>query len=694
VLRVALSLAGADAAFLWRCRESLELIAAAGASGDVDEAEARSLAAAALERSEVEIETVDARHSAALPLGDPPLGVLQLFFGREPLPATEDLERLRTFALRAAQTLRAVDRVRATAAELEQTRALLAAVGAATEELSLTHAVETAIERVRRHVGAERIAVYLREDGRLVTAAARGVTGPHARVAEALLELALGPYRARGMVAIDDAAAEPRLAAVADAVSEVVIEAAIALPLVVANDVVGLLAAYPPRRRLPDAPGQALLAALAGQLAVTVQNARLHERSTRLGVELEHALGAERAAARERRALYEISRSFTRTLSLDVTVEAVVNTVVEHLDVDAALIRLPDPRGDLLIPHALHVDDERLAEALRPILYRAQPVGRLLERTTPTMLDAESAPLLAPFLAKGSTAALIPIAKEEGSALAALTLVSVDPARPITDATLEVAAAVAAQAALAIDNARLYRQQTDLTDAMRRSLLPQVRPIVTGLDVGEVYAPSALVELGGDLYDYVALEDGRLAVILADVTGHGVDAAADMAMAKYVFRTLVREHPRPADFVRAVNAVVVNEIGPGKFITLIYLVVDPATGEVACASAGHPPPRVVDAEGVTPLRTQGLALGVDAEQEYEEVRTRLEPGASVVVYTDGVVEARSGKEQYGTERLDTVLRRRHAVSAENIAASVIESARKFTGGELTDDCAVVVVKRL
>jgi serine phosphatase RsbU (regulator of sigma subunit) len=699
LLRVVLSLADADGAALWRCGPELTLIANEGMSAVADDDAAERAAASALERGTTVVEQINAHLAVALRLGEPPLGVLELFFEPEKAPPPRELDRLAAFAVRAAEALRAVERARATAAELDQTRALLGAVAEASEQLTLAHAVETTVQRVRDLVGARRIAVYLREEGRLVPAAEQGLTGPHVRVAEALLELALGPFRARGMVAIPDAAGERRLAAVADAIAEVGIEAAVALPLVVESDAIGLLAAYPRRRRLPDASGEALLSALAGQLAVAVQNARLHERATRLGSELENALAAEREAARRLRALFDIAESFAQSLSLDVTVAAVARTVVEHLELDAALIRLPDARREVLVPHALHIRDERVGPALRSILSRPQSLEHpalqsVFAEGRPKLLDPDTAPLLAPFLDKGSTAAVIPIATSS-EVIATLSIVSLNPARPITEATLDVAGAVAAQAALAIDNARLYQQQKDFADAMQRSLLPQVRPAVSGLDVGEVYAPSARVELGGDLYDYVALDDGRFAVVLGDVTGHGIDAAADMAMAKYVFRTLVREHANPAEFVRAANEVVVDEIAPGKFMTLLYLVVDPATGEVACASAGHPPPRLVDSSGRTrPLAVRGLALGVDADQEYEEARAQIEAGGMVVLYTDGVVEARCGVEQYGFDRLDNVLARRHHLSAEDIAASVIESARRFTGGDLTDDCAVVVVKRI
>ncbi len=114
-------------------------------------------------------------------------------------------------------------------------------------------------------------------------------------------------------------------------------------------------ACSPPIRRADPRPGEhetALLAALAGQLAVAVQNAQLHEQATRLGEEREAALAAERAAASRMRALYEVSRSFAQSLRLDETLEALARTVVEVLDIDAAVVRMPDERREQLVPHA------------------------------------------------------------------------------------------------------------------------------------------------------------------------------------------------------------------------------------------------------------------------------------------------------------------------------------------------------
>jgi serine phosphatase RsbU (regulator of sigma subunit) len=212
--------------------------------------------------------------------------------------------------------------------------------------------------------------------------------------------------------------------------------------------------------------------------------------------------------------------------------------------------------------------------------------------------------------------------------------------------------------------------------------------------VGEVYESSARVDVGGDVYDFMELDDGRLAVVLGDVTGHGVEATADMAMAKFVFRSLAREHPEPGDFLSAANEVIVDEIASGKFITMAYLTIDGARGDVACASAGHPAPRLVLPDGtVRGLEATGLVLGIDSGQDYDEVRADLPSGAVIVVYTDGVIEARLDGELYGVERLDPLLAEHRDLPPRELALRVVEDCRDFAGGELGDDVAVVVIRR-
>ena len=641
----------------------------------------------------------------SLRMGQPPLAVLQLFFPAQSPPGDALLRRLSAFGVRAAHALQAGRRAGEAREELGRMRALLAVLGQAIARLSLSHTLETAADQVSELMHAERVAVYLRDEGRLQPAYERGLAGPHVAVAERMLELALGPLRTQGILEVSDAAADLRLAGVRDAVLEAGIEATLAVPLLVHEELIGLLAVYVPAGHASTENERTLFSALAAQLAVAVQNARLHEDVKRLAADRERALDLEGARSRELTALHEIASSFAESLRLDATLDAVAKAAVELLGVDAAVIRMHDLRGGLLVPMAAHVAEPRLEEALKPILEQPQdaqtlPGRRLFRMGRALVLDPDSASrlgasyeLLVPFLEHGSTAVVVPIATP-AELLATMTIVSLDPARRIGESAVELALSVAAQAALAIDNARLYQQQKDFADTMQRSLLPQELPDVPGLELGAVYESSARVDVGGDIYDFLPLPDGRLAAVLGDVTGHGIAATADMALARFVFRSLAREHPEPSEFLAHANEVAHGELSGGNFITMICLTVDPAAGEVAAASAGHPAPRLLAPDGsVTALAPRGLALGVETEQTYEAVHAPLPAGGAVCLYTDGILEARRGGEQYGEQRLDAALSAGADFSAQALAEHVLGDCRAWAGADLADDCAVVIVRR-
>jgi serine phosphatase RsbU (regulator of sigma subunit) len=704
IARLAAEVTEAASCLVWRLENGeVEPIAAVGVVEDAArlarEAEAELGTQSLVAREE------ESGSIALVRLGEPPLGGLRLVF-KGPRPTPEELERLAGFGARAAHALRAGERTTRLSQELERSRALLAVVGQAIAELSLAHTLDTAVDRVAELLGTGRAAVYLRSGGELETAAERGLAGPHLRVADALLGLTLGRLRSRAVLEVPDAPGDPALVGVREAVTEAGVDAIVSVPLRAATELIGLLVAYLPRGRRLHANESALLAALAGQLAVAVQNAGLHEETMRLARDREQALRAERRAARRLEAFFEISRAFSESMELEQTVDAVTRTAVELLGVDAAVLRMPEGRGDELVPRSVYVPDPRLAAALGPILRRPQPTARVTglglgSSRRALVLDPVTAErlgggheLLVPFLKRGSTAAVVPIVAS-GEIVAALTVVDLDPAHTADGETVETLRSLAAQAAFAIDNARLYQQQAGFADAMQRSLLPATPPVLPGVEVGSVYESSARLDVGGDVFDYATLPDGRLAVVVGDVTGKGIDAAADMAMTKFVFRSLAREHPDPADFLRAANDVVVDEVAEGKFVTMLYVTIDPATGEVACASAGHPVPRLVSDDGsVVELGSGGLALGISPDQEYSEARERLDLGSAVVLFTDGVVEARRNGELYGHERLDRFLSEHRELSPNKLAKAVVDGARAFSGGGLADDSAVVVVKRV
>jgi serine phosphatase RsbU (regulator of sigma subunit) len=697
---------GARASLLWRYEGDEQALAAAAgpAAGELTGPAAAAARRARRAREPVTVESLFEGAVATLQLGEPPVGALQLVLSEAPRPSDPMLPRLATFAVRAAHLLRVTEGRRSAAEELERSRALLAIVGQAISELSLAHTLDTAVARVCELLSAERLAVYLLDDdGRLETAAECGLTGPHARIGARMLELALGPGRVRGLVFVPDAADE-RLDAVRGSAEELGIESVLAVPLRSGEELVGLLAAYLERGRTLTENEESLLLALASQLAVAVQNAKLHEDVEREKEEANRERDRAEAVSRRLSALYEISRAFTESLSLRRTLDAIVDSIVTALGVDAAVLRTPNERGDLLVPVATHVRDGRLAEPIGQLLSLTQPLStqgpKAYRSGKPLVIDAASAHALGPahqplipFLDKGSTGAVIPLESPRDEVLGTLTLLSLDSEHPITEEMLQDALSLAGPAALALDNARLHQERQEFTETMQRSLLPQSRPELEGLDIGHVYAPSTRVEVGGDVYDFLELADGRLAVVLGDVSGHGIDAAADMAMTKFVFRSLVRDHPEPGDLLAAANEVVLGEVGAHRFVTMLCLTIDPRSGELACASAGHPPPRLVTSRGVIEqVSVKGLALGVESEQTYGTTRLQLEPGTAAVLYTDGLLEARRDGELYGEQRLDRALGRHAGLGASDLARALVEDCHTFAA-ELHDDLAVVVLKR-
>jgi serine phosphatase RsbU (regulator of sigma subunit) len=692
VVRIAARASGAEGARLWQVAEDgdLDLVVSTGSQEGVEAVRP----AKPLEHEPVRVQAVEESAVATLTLGQPPVGVLELVFGSGSSPTQRDIDRLGTFAVRAAEALRAGDQARATSLELERSEALLAVLGQAIAQLSLAHTLETAVARVSELLRAERVAIYLGDSNRLRREGGSG--DAELAVAERLLELAFGPLRAQGLLHIEDAQADARLAPVRAAVAEARIDAALAVPLVAREDLVGLLAVYLPRGRELEPNEAALLSALGAQLAVAAQNAELHERTERQARELQETIASERKAAKQVQALYEISRSFAQSLSLPATLDSVTSAAVDLLDADAAVVRVLDARGDLLVPRAPHLADPRL-EPLRPLLNREQTVDELPQE--PLVLDPPAArslgepyELLVPFLEQGASALVVPIATS-AELLATLTVVSLDPSKRLGDEQVETALFVAGQAALAIDNARLTQERKDFADTMQRSLLPRGLPEVAGLEVGAVYESSARVDVGGDVYDFLTLPGGELAVVLGDASGHGIAATADMALAKFAFRSLVRLYPDPAALLEQANEVAFGELAGGNFVTMACLTVDPATGAVSAASAGHPPIRVLAGDGsIELLAPGGLALGIEADQRYETARATLEHGAALCVFTDGLVEARRDGDLYGEERLHLALMDGRELSAQALAEHVVADARAFAG-EPEDDYAVVVIRR-
>lgn len=215
------------------------------------------------------------------------------------------------------------------------------------------------------------------------------------------------------------------------------------------------------------------------------------------------------------------------------------------------------------------------------------------------------------------------------------------------------------------------------------------------LDVCAVLEPAR--EVGGDLYEVLRLPDGRLLVAVGDVSGKGIPASLFMAVSTTLLRSMARHFAQPDEILRQVNDALAVQNPRGMFVTLICMIIDPATGKVTCANAGHPSAvllRAGDAPSMT-LGTTGMLSGIMAGVDMERAEITMQPGDTLVLYTDGVTEAfNEENELYGDDRLIHSLRDAAGRTAEKTVATVVDAVRHHADGfPQSDDIAVVAVRR-
>lgn len=264
----------------------------------------------------------------------------------------------------------------------------------------------------------------------------------------------------------------------------------------------------------------------------------------------------------------------------------------------------------------------------------------------------------------------------------------------------------AAQAALALDNARLFEEQVErerlarelsIAREVQQKLLPQRLPAIEGTTIYASSVPAQ--EVGGDYYDYVHLGPHRLAFIVADVSGKGASAAFYMAELQGIFKAMAPIAPDPLDFLSHANRALAETLEKNVFISVLYGVLDTQKEELVLARAGHCPAAVIDLGGHARfLRTRGLGLGLDNGSLFRSTlaveKHRLQPGDVFVLYTDGVVESRSPKgEEYGYDRLLDALRANRHEDADVLHQAVLADLNGFIeDGDYGDDMTLFVLK--
>jgi serine phosphatase RsbU (regulator of sigma subunit)/anti-sigma regulatory factor (Ser/Thr protein kinase) len=265
---------------------------------------------------------------------------------------------------------------------------------------------------------------------------------------------------------------------------------------------------------------------------------------------------------------------------------------------------------------------------------------------------------------------------------------------------------LATQAAPAVRVAQLVREQKSqerererieqelrIARIIQQTLLPKELPDLPGWRLDAYYQPARAV--GGDFYDFITLDDGRVALVVADVTDKGVPAALVMATTRSILRSASVGETSPGEVLERANDLLHPDIPPKMFVTCFYAILDPRTGRLQYANAGHDLPYHRGQDGVHELRARGMPLGLMPGMRYEEKETSLAPGDSVLLYTDGLVEAHNvEREMFSFGRLMEFLGQ-SAISDASLVERILAELSRFTGEgwEQEDDVTLVTLER-
>jgi len=288
-------------------------------------------------------------------------------------------------------------------------------------------------------------------------------------------------------------------------------------------------------------------------------------------------------------------------------------------------------------------------------------------------------------------AAAVPLVAEE-SLLGILEVGRSGAGRELTDDDLGLLEFAGERMALAIDRARLHNETRHIAETLQHRLLPERLPEIPGIELAARYLPGGPgAEVGGDWYDAIFHGDGRVGLIMGDVVGRGIDAASLMGQLRTAFRAYAIEQPSPVSVLARLNAAF-SQFGPGQMATLVLLLFDPEAATVCIASAGHPPPLVVAPDGSPSFieHDRGLPLGVLPYGSYAQRVVPFEPGSSVLLYTDGLVEHR-GNIRAGLEALKQAAEG-YVLDAEGMCDRVLDAL--LPDGATDDDAAVLALRHV
>lgn len=494
-----------------------------------------------------------------------------------------------------------------------------------------------------------------------------GVTGVAVQRAEAIL--------------VGDVASDPRyISAVPNVRSE------IAVPLIVKNRVIGVIDIESPQPNHFTEEHKRLLTLIASRMAVGIENARLYTRITR--------------QARTLLLLNEIARELTSILNLDELLKRVGELLSRLIDFQMFSILLLDSAGEKL-QHRFSLRFQENIQLKHDIPIGKGIVGYAVEQKQAILVrDVKKDPRYIETNPETRSELAVPLIYKD-NVIGVLDLehtkrgfFTEDHQRTITT--------LAAQIAIAIENARLYEQiarqesrlERDLAMAreLQFRLLPPSRPKLANLEIAAKFSPARAI--GGDLYDFLNYSQSRTALVIGDISGKGAPAAIYAALVSGILRSHAPMEPGPAEMLAAINYSLAERRIDGQFCSLIYCVWDDQNRTLQVSNSGLPRPVYCHKGKIQMIEATGLPLGLFDDAEYDEFTFQAEPEDVFVFFSDGILDATNkAGDLFGRTRLEKIIAECWNNSVESMVKSIFKAAAEHASGvETFDDQTVVAIK--
>ena len=494
-----------------------------------------------------------------------------------------------------------------------------------------------------------------------------GVTGQAAQLRQTIL--------------IDDVTQDPRyIAAVPNVRSE------LAVPLTTKNRVIGVIDLEARDPGYFNEEHSRLLTLIASRMAAGIENAQLYTRTTR--------------QARILLLLNEIARELTSILNLDELLGRIADLLRRLIDFQMFSILLLDSSGEKL-QHRFSLRFNENVHLKQEIPLGHGLVGHAAETRQAILVpDVSKDPRYIRLNAETRSELAVPLIYKDK----VIGVLDLEHTRRgfFTEDHRRTMMTLAAQVAIAIENARLYeeiarqerRLERDLALAreLQMRLLPQTLPKLAHLDLAAKFTPARAI--GGDLYDFIPYSLSRLGIVIGDVSGKGAPAAIYAALVSGILRSHAPIEPGPAEMLSAVNLSLAERRIEAQFVSLIYALWDDEHRTLLVANSGLPRPVYVHDGKNNVIEATGLPLGLFDDADYDEFRFKMKPGDMFVFFSDGILDARNRKgELFGRGRVEKIIAECAGRSADCVVDSLFKAVAEHSAGvETFDDQTVVAIK--